>query len=381
MNLIGWVDCVNEFELGGWAVNKDNQKDKLFIDIIINDEFIGSCKACSFRKDVKDTGISEDGYVGFYFNPRGCMKEGKNSVRILYSGTETLLNNGQSVFELLSYETRQSKKENRLREYILPMLQCITCGSDSLVLSEQQLSCNNCHQKHIVYNHIPLMTLDPEAAINYSKNIVSEHIYSYQWRPFIQNSDNEPVLDFGSGNNPDFFSNLIKFDIFPFPNVDVVGNGDILPFKPNTFKTVISDSVFEHLKDPFTTIDNIRKIMKPNSEIYIETAFLQPIHAYPNHYFNMSKYGLEVLCSSFSKINSGVRPHQFPSFTLTWLLKSWANKLTDEQKDDFLKASIQEIIDEYTSNIYSKRWMENFSVEDIEEMSVGSYFHGKKPEI
>ena len=91
MNYRGFVDCVNEFEIGGWAVNRNDQREKLLIDIVVNGELVGSCKACAFRKDLVEAGVSEDGYAGFYFNSRGCMKKGKNSVRILYSGTDVLL--------------------------------------------------------------------------------------------------------------------------------------------------------------------------------------------------------------------------------------------------------------------------------------------------
>ena len=141
---------------------------------------------------------------------------------------------------------------------------------------------------------------------------------------------------------------------------------------------MISDSVFEHLKDPFKTIDELKRVIKPGGEIYIETAFLQPIHAYPNHYYNMTKHGLENLCACFEKVESGIQPHQYPSFTLTRILRTWLEKLDGAGKDDFLGKTIKEVFDEYASNVYSKRWMDGFSSEDIEELAVGSYFHGRK---
>ena len=145
----------------------------------------------------------------------------------------------------------------------------------------------------------------------------------------------EPVLEVGSGNNPDSYPNLIKLEIFAMPNVDVVSYGKHLPFINKSFQTVFSGAVIEHVQDPAKVIRNISSVLKKSGEVHIETAFLQPVHAYPNHYYNMTKSGLENLCSNFIHLDSGVKAHQSPAFTLNWILNSWQSKLEEKRKTLF----------------------------------------------
>jgi hypothetical protein len=114
--------------------------------------------------------------------------------------------------------------------------------------------------------------------------------------------------------------------------------------------------------------------------VYIETAFLQPVHAFPDHYFNMTLRGLERLCGSFQRLDSGVRPHQAPSFMLAWVLRVWAMKLGEVERADFLNATIGDVLREYERDVFSQRWMTGFGRKDQEQLAAGVYFHGYKPE-
>jgi hypothetical protein len=94
----------------------------------------------------------------------------------------------------------------------------------------------------------------------------------------------------------------------------------------------------------------------------------------------MTRAGLEFLCSGFTRIHAGVQPHQAPSFTLRWILNSWAGKLPARQKAAFLQTTVQEILDEYGQDVFSQRWLNSFSSRDTEELACGVYFHGRKRE-
>lgn len=220
------------------------------------------------------------------------------------------------------------------------------------------------------------MTLEPDLALNFSREVVVENLYSEQWTDLVRAAGGEVVLDLGSGNNPMKFDNLIKADTFALPNVDVVGLGESLPFRDGVFRTVFSGAVFEHLKDPFAAIGEVARVLRPRGEVYIETAFLQPVHAFPDHYYNMTLRGLERLCAGFERLDSGVRPHQAPSFMLRWVLQVWAAKLPDAEREDFLKATVADILAEYSKDVFSKRWMTHFNRKDLEELAAGVYFHG-----
>jgi Methyltransferase domain len=107
------------------------------------------------------------------------------------------------------------------------------------------------------------------------------------------------VLDCGSGdrNHPD--SRVVSFEYSRFQGPDVFGDGHQLPFKENSFDLVLSQAVFEHVANPFVAASEIFRVLKPRGRVYVESAFMQPLHAVPYHFFNTTAWGLERLFSEF----------------------------------------------------------------------------------
>ena len=60
----------------------------------------------------------------------------------------------------------------------------------------------------------------------------------------------------------------------------------------------------------------IRRVLKPGGTVWIETAFMQPMHADPGHYFNMTIQGLLRTFAAFEIDERGVLPHHLPSQSL-----------------------------------------------------------------
>jgi len=125
-------------------------------------------------------------------------------------------------------------------------------------------------------------------------------------------------LDLGCGIRrlQDMRSNGIYLDAVHFRGVDVVSTCSRLPLRDNSVDAVISLSVFEHLPDPFAMAAEIRRVLKPGGTVWIETAFMQPLHADPSHYFNMTLEGLLQTFAAFDIEEKGVLPHHFPSWSL-----------------------------------------------------------------
>ena len=148
------------------------------------------------------------------------------------------------------------------------------------------------------------------------------------------------VLDFGAGNTQKEYlkPNICYLEVQQYPFTDIVCNTPKLPFADNTFDGVISHAVFEHIPNPFITAKELYRILKPGGLIFIDTAFLQPFHSDPNHYFNMTIQGLRQIMSDFEEINSGILEHHYPSYSLMMLIriiwphleqKQWKNRLAD----------------------------------------------------
>lgn len=59
------------------------------------------------------------------------------------------------------------------------------------------------------------------------------------------------VLDCGAGRRPVCYPNVVNYEIVDYDTTDVIGVGEVLPFRDGTFEAVISIAVLEHVKDPF----------------------------------------------------------------------------------------------------------------------------------
>lgn len=109
------------------------------------------------------------------------------------------------------------------------------------------------------------------------------------------------VLDFGAGTAK--YKSLIvphaktytSFDMIAGPNTDVVGDVLAPPFPDNSFETVICTQVMEHVREPWTMIEQISRILAPGGVCILTTPFLLPYHADPHDYFRYTTEGGSAL--------------------------------------------------------------------------------------
>lgn len=144
----------------------------------------------------------------------------------------------------------------------------------------------------------------------------STHPYSPKAQQLIDTSN--LALDFGAGvqTQERLRDHVVNLDAVHFPHVDVVNTCRALPFRNGIFDAVISQAVFEHLPDPFFAAQEVRRVLRPGGVALIDTAFMQPFHGDPNHYFNMTRSGLLEIMQGFEIEELGVRPYQNPSLGL-----------------------------------------------------------------
>lgn len=120
--------------------------------------------------------------------------------------------------------------------------------------------------------------------------------------PFIDKalSSGLPTLQLGGGGDICLKDNLIKTDAFLYSTeIDIIADAHALPFADESFSYVYTLAVFEHLHSPWVAADEIFRILKPGGEVYVLTAFMQHVHGYPEHYFNMTTEGLKRIFANF----------------------------------------------------------------------------------
>ncbi|HMO01914.1 MAG TPA: class I SAM-dependent methyltransferase [Oligoflexia bacterium] len=186
------------------------------------------------------------------------------------------------------------------------------------------------------------------------------------------------VLDCGSGYRREYYPNVINLEIFPYPNVDVLSENEELPFKNNSFDAVFSLSVLEHLRDPQKAATELQRVLKPGGIIYVSAPFLQPLHGYPHHYFNMTHSGLKTLFEQNCLIQEqGVLASGSPIWSLSWILKSWSDGLRGKTKQEFLNKTVTELIEQPINQLNSN-FVKELSPEKNLELASASYILASK---
>jgi len=114
------------------------------------------------------------------------------------------------------------------------------------------------------------------------------------------------LMDFGSGQKPyrSFFTNVSEYIGVDYDGeghshegeaVDVFYDGKHLPFNDNTFDSVFSSEVFEHIFNLEEILPEINRVMKPGADILITCPFVWNLHEIPVDYARYTSYALKHL--------------------------------------------------------------------------------------
>ncbi len=90
-------------------------------------------------------------------------------------------------------------------------------------------------------------------------------------------------------------SEYITFDMVEKEGIDVVGDVLNLPFENESFNTVISTQVLEHVEKPWIMVKEVQRILKKDGLCILTAPFLVPYHADPDDYFRYTIKGMESL--------------------------------------------------------------------------------------
>jgi SAM-dependent methyltransferase len=207
---------------------------------------------------------------------------------------------------------------------------------------------------------------------------VSANGYDNYAMDLIEKHRNGWILDCGAGRRPVYFENVVDFEIAPYDTTDVLGVGEVLPFVDNAFDAVFSLAVLEHVKDPFACAREIVRVLKPGGDLMCCVPFLQPLHGYPHHYYNMTGQGLRNLFSDKIRIDRHeVYASVLPIWTLTWIARSWAGGLTGPAKEEFLNLRIADLL-EPGGQYLGRSFVKELSTEKNFELASATVLFGHK---
>ncbi len=171
---------------------------------------------------------------------------------------------------------------------------------------------------------------------------VSANQYDGEMLALIGKYQNGLILDCGAGRRDAYYENVVNFEIVPYDSTDILGVGEHLPFRSNSFDAVFSVAVLEHVRDPFRCASEIARVLKRGGELYCAIPFLQPLHGFPHHYFNATPQGARRLFEDMLRINDVSAFH--PIWALTWIARSWSEGLAEPTRSAFLDMPLKELL-------------------------------------
>lgn len=106
------------------------------------------------------------------------------------------------------------------------------------------------------------------------------------------------LLDVGCGNKP--YQRIFAKKVTEYLGLDktvgdIHGSALDMPFKKNTFDTVLSTQVLEHVSDPQKMMDEISRVLKKGGHAILTMPLFWCLHEEPEDYFRFTKYGLMKL--------------------------------------------------------------------------------------
>lgn len=276
-----------------------------------------------------------------------------------------------------SVEQRLSIQKTYRRERafnLADLIACPDCASDRMRLEEGLVRCSGCG---VTYprRYGTLLFAKPASRISARlEETYFTHPYSDDSNTLIRKYRQGVVLDYGAGHtHPDrLHPNVVLHEAVHYDTVDVASLTSRLPYRDNCFDAVISQAVFEHVPRPWEVAAELHRILKPGGEIHIDTAFMQPYHSDPYHFFNMTIPGLREVFRPFHEVRTGVKPYQLPSFGYRMQLEVLLNHMKPGVWHDRMKSLLHDLHADGTG------FDQSIDADGRLYLAAGVYFHGTK---
>jgi SAM-dependent methyltransferase len=241
-----------------------------------------------------------------------------------------------------AYRERKLKKRQR----ILPLVVCPACKGE-LERLPNALHCAACRTAYAIEgNALDFLTEDMRRAYEIVEaEEISDWDYDEEVFELMRSRPNGFFLDCGAGLRRTFHPDIVNFEITDYASTDVLGVAEHLPFRDAAFDGVICVAVLEHVKDPFQVARELQRVLKPGGFMYCAVPFLQPLHAFPHHYYNMTQDGLCNLFQGLQIERKWVPLSLHPMTAIKWILRRYYEGLPWSQQVRFMGMTMRDVMD------------------------------------
>lgn len=179
------------------------------------------------------------------------------------------------------------------------------------------------------------------------------------------------VLAVGAGVN-NTFERVIQLDIFDYPNIDVVTDGGVFPFRDKSVAGVICENVIEHVPDPALLVSEIHRVLKPGGAVSITGTNMHFAHGFPHHYFNPTEFGMRHLLERVTRFRGSYTFCESPDF-LEVVLGYYLRALSPEARARVNDMTVKQLLSRENSSV-----LRDLSPEAERAISPYVHFCGRK---
>lgn len=210
---------------------------------------------------------------------------------------------------------------------LAPLLACPVCRLALIAPAASPLRCANCGAQFPIIDGIPVFLADAAEVVTVPSAHTSNPLGA-EFEEILARGD-QRVLHLGAGSTATKYPGCIELEYRIFRHTDVVGDAHALPFRDGSFDRVFAFNVFEHLRDPARAAREILRVLKPGGALALHTAFLQPLHEEPCHFFNATEFGVREWFRDFQIEQCRVSGNFSPGYTLGFLAASLLETLRE----------------------------------------------------
>jgi len=155
------------------------------------------------------------------------------------------------------------------------------------------------------------------------------------------------------------------------------GSAEAIPLPDASVDAVFAAQAF-HWFATDEAVAEIARVLKPGGKLICCVPFLQPLHGYPHHYYNMTGEGLRALFERRLHIDRHIVPRStLPLFSLTWFVQSWARVLRGDVREQFLSLRMSDLLRQ-PEELQDERWVTELSDEANFELASATMLFAHK---
>lgn len=109
--------------------------------------------------------------------------------------------------------------------------------------------------------------------------------------------DGERGLNVGAGETR-LHERVVNLDVTAAATVDCMAKAEQLPFPSGSFSVVITQETLEHVADPWQSMAEIHRVLRPGGTLYCQLPFVIGYHPGPADYWRFSIDGIRTLVES-----------------------------------------------------------------------------------